>query len=112
MQVRCNDPASRYTSSETQEQSMITNSQAGTNVHEVADGIYRINTPIAIPGAGAFSFNQYLVLDDAPLLFHTGLRGLFPLVSEAVASLMPLANLRYVAFSHFESDECGALNQF
>jgi flavorubredoxin len=91
---------------------MITNTQARTNVHEVADGIYRINTPVAIAGAGSFSFNQYLLLDDAPMLFHTGLRGLYPLVSEAVASLMPLANLRYVAFSHFESDECGALNQF
>jgi flavorubredoxin len=91
---------------------MITNSQSGTNVHEVADGIYRINTPVALPGAGAFSFNQYLVLDDAPMLFHTGLRGLFPLVSEAVASLMPLKRLRYIGFSHFEADECGALNTF
>jgi len=91
---------------------MITNTQSGTNVHEVANGIYRINTPIAIPGAGSFSFNQYLVLDDAPLLFHTGLRGLFPLVSEAVSALMPIETLRYVGFSHFESDECGALNQF
>jgi flavorubredoxin len=91
---------------------MITNSQSGTNVHEVADGIYRINTPVALPGAGAFSFNQYLVLDDAPMLFHTGLRGLFPRVSEAVAALMPLEKLRYIGFSHFEADECGALNQF
>ncbi len=91
---------------------MITNSQSGTNVHEVADGIYRINTPMGLPGAGQFSFNQYLVLDDAPMLFHTGLRGLFPVVSEAVAALMPIENLRYVGFSHFESDECGALNQF
>jgi flavorubredoxin len=92
--------------------SMITNSQSGTNVHEVADGIYRINTPVALPAAGHFSFNQYLVLDDEPLLFHTGLRGLFPVVSEAVAALMPLSTLRHVAFSHFEADECGALNQF
>ena len=91
---------------------MITNSQSGTNVHEIADGIYRINTPVAVPGAGQFSFNQYLVLDDAPLLFHTGLRGLFPVVSEAVAALMPIDRLRYVALSHFEADECGALNQF
>ena len=91
---------------------MITNSQSGTNVHEIAAGIYRINTPVALPGAGAFSFNQYLLLDDAPMLFHTGLRGLFPLVSEAIAALMPLENLRYVGFSHFEADECGALNQF
>jgi flavorubredoxin len=91
---------------------MITNLESGTNVHEVADGIYRINTPVGLPGTGQFSFNQYLVLDDAPLLFHTGLRGLFPLVSEAVAALMPLEKLRYVGFSHFEADECGALNQF
>jgi flavorubredoxin len=91
---------------------MITNAQSGTNVHEVADGIYRINTPVPVPGAGAFSFNQYLVIDDAPLLFHTGLRALFPLVSEAIAALMPIETLRYLALSHFEADECGALNQF
>ncbi len=91
---------------------MITNSQAGTNVHEIADGIYRINTPVALPGAGKFSFNQYLVVDDAPLLFHTGLRGLFPVVSEAVAAVMPIEKLRFVGFSHFEADECGALNPF
>jgi flavorubredoxin len=91
---------------------MITNQQSGTNIQEVASGIYRINTPIPIPGAGQFSFNQYLVRDEAPLLFHTGLRGLFPLVSEAVASVLPLETLRYLAFSHFEADECGALNQF
>lgn len=92
---------------------MITNSTSGTNVHEIAAGIYRINTPIALPGgAGDFNFNQYLIVDDAPLLFHTGLRRLFPLVSEAVATLVPLEKLRYVAFSHFEADECGALNEF
>jgi flavorubredoxin len=92
---------------------MITNTQSGTNVHEVADGIYRINTPVSLPGgAGAFSFNQYLVLDDAPLLFHTGQRQLFPLVSEAVRSLIPLEKLRYLGLSHFEADECGAMNQF
>src|SRR5688572_30228887 len=92
---------------------MITNSQSGTNLHEVADGIYRINTPVALPGgAGAFNFNQYLVVDDAPLLFHTGLRQLFPLVSEAVRAVMPLEKLRYVGFSHFEADESGALNPF
>ena len=92
---------------------MITNSQSGTNVHEVADGIYRINTPVTLPGGvGQFSFNQYLVLDDEPLLFHTGLRALFPVVSEATRALMPIEKLRYVAFSHFESDECGTLNSF
>lgn len=89
----------------------ITNPQSGTNVHEVADGIYRINTPVAIPGS-AFSFNQYLILDDEPLLFHTGLRKLFPLVREAVASIMPPERLRHVSFSHVEADECGALNEW
>ena len=66
----------------------ITNAQSGTNVHENADGIYRINTPLSVV-PGGFSFNQYLVMDDEPLLFHTGPRKLFPLVREAVASLMP-----------------------
>jgi len=91
---------------------MITNSQSGTNVHEIADGIYRINTPVGLPGAGQFNFNQYLVVDDAPLLFHSGLRRLFPLVREAVAAVMPVERLRYVGLSHFEADECGALNEF
>jgi flavorubredoxin len=91
----------------------ITNTQSGTNVHEIADGIYRINTPIALPGdVGKFSFNQYLIDDDEPLLFHTGLRQLFPLVREAVVSVLPLARLRHVAFSHVEADECGSLNQW
>ncbi len=92
---------------------IVTNSQSGTNVCEVADGIYRISTPIrSNNGPAAFSFNQYLVLDDEPLLFHTGLRRLFPLVREAVASLMPVERLRYLAFSHVEADECGALNDW
>lgn len=91
---------------------VVTNSQSGTNVHEVADGIYRINTPLVIPGAGGFSFNQYLIVDDQPLLFHTGPRKLFALVREAVASILPVERLRYIGFSHVESDECGALNQW
>ena len=90
---------------------MITNQQSGTNVEEIAAGTYRINTPFPeIPGG--FSFNQYLVVDDEPLLFHTGMRRTFPLVAEAINRVMPIEKLRYVAFSHFESDECGALNQF
>jgi flavorubredoxin len=91
---------------------MITNPAAGTNVHEVADGIYRINTPVSLPGGpGQFNFNQYLVLDEEPLLFHSGLRRMFPLVREAIAALMPIEKLRYVGLSHFEADECGALNE-
>jgi len=66
----------------------LTNRQSGTNVQEVADGIYRINTPVVIPGGGGFSFNQYLIMDDDPLLFHTGPRKMFPLVRDAVASVL------------------------
>ena len=91
---------------------MITNSASGTNVHEIAGGIYRINTPIQIPGGPDFNFNQYLVADDDPLLFHTGPRRMFPLVAEAIGKVLPLERLRYVAFSHFEADECGSLNDF
>jgi len=90
----------------------ITNEQSGTNVHEVADGIYRINTPVVFEGGGGFSFNQYLIVDDEPLLFHTGLRKMFPLVREAVASVLPVERLRYLAFSHVEADECGSLNEW
>src|SRR4249920_2350738 len=90
----------------------ITNRESGTNVHEIAEGIYRINTPLPIPGAGGFSFNQYLITDDEPLLFHTGPRKMFPLVREAVASVLPVERLRYVAFSHVEADECGSLNEW
>ena len=91
---------------------MITSAQSGTNIQEVADGIYRINTPIAIPDGSPFNFNQYLIVDDQPMLFHTGQRQLFPLVREAIDRVMPASKLKYVAFSHFEADECGALNHF
>ena len=91
---------------------MITDRAAGTNVHEIAPGIHRINTPVAIPGGPAFNFNQYLLAGSEPLLFHTGPRRLFPLVAGAIAAVLPLATLRYVAFSHFEADECGSLNDF
>jgi flavorubredoxin len=91
---------------------MITNSQSGTNIVEIADGIFRINTPSKLPGEVGFSFNQYLIVDEAPMLFHTGQRALFPLVSEAIAAVLPVEQLKYLALSHFESDECGALNQF
>jgi flavorubredoxin len=91
---------------------MITNSSSGTNLHEIAPAIYRINTPVRIPGGSDFNFNQYLVADDEPLLFHTGPKQMFPLVAEAIGRVLPLERLRHVAFSHFEADECGALNDF
>ncbi|TAM05333.1 MAG: MBL fold metallo-hydrolase [Paraburkholderia sp.] len=84
----------------------------GTTIDEIEDRIYRIATPVELPGGAGFSFNQYLIDDDAPLLFHTGLRALFPVVAEAVGRIMPVDRLRYIGFSHFEADECGALNEF
>lgn len=90
---------------------MITNQAAGTHIDEVASGIYRICTPLdAIPGG--FTFNSYLVVDEEPLLFHTGWRKLFPLTAEAVKAVMPVEKLRWVGGSHFEGDEYGALNDF
>src|SRR5678815_6151018 len=90
----------------------ITNTESGTRVDEIADGIYRISTPTTlIPGG--FTFNQFLVEDESPLLFHTGLRGMFPLVREAVAHVLgDAARLRYLSFSHWEADESGALNDW
>ena len=63
----------------------------------------------AVPGG--FTFNQYLVVDDEPLMFHTGLKHLFPSVREAIARVIPVERLRWIAFSHMEQDECGALNE-
>ena len=91
----------------------VTNNENGTRIDEIADGIYRISTPIppseAMPPG--FTFNQYLVVDEEPLLFHTGLRRMFPLLREAIEQVMPIAALRHVSFSHVEADECGALNE-
>jgi flavorubredoxin len=92
---------------------MITNQHSGTRIDEIASGIYRINTPVAVQGLeGGFNFSQYLILDDEPLLFHTGLRRMFPLVAEAVSKLIPVAALRHIGLSHFEGDESGAMNEF
>lgn len=82
-----------------------------TVIDEIGEGIYRISTPVReIPGG--FSFNQYLVVDDEPLLFHTGGRKLFPEVSRAIARVIPVDRLRWIGFSHVEADECGAMNEF
>jgi flavorubredoxin len=91
---------------------MITNTASGTSLDEIAPGIFRINTPVMIPAGPGFNFNQYLVADDDPLVFHTGPRSLFPLVAEAIGKVLPIEHLRYIAFSHYEADECGSLNQF
>src|SRR5689334_14707242 len=84
-----------------------------TRVDEIADGIYRLSTwiPDIAPPAG-FTFNQFLIDADEPLLFHTGQRMLFPLVSEAIGKIVPVERLRWITFGHFEADESGAMNQF
>ena len=92
---------------------MKSNNQDSTRIDEITNGIYRISTPVPPQDmSGGFSFNQYLIVDDAPLLYHTGPRKLYPLVSAAIASVIPVQSLRYIGFSHFEADECGSLNDF
>jgi flavorubredoxin len=83
-----------------------------TTVDEIAESTYRISTPVHFPGGVGFTFNQYLIVDEAPLLFHTGLRRMFPLVREAVSRVLSLERVRYISFSHFEADECGSLNEW
>ena len=82
-------------------------------IAEIADGIYRISihVPEIAPPAG-FTFNQFLVLGDEPLLFHTGYRRMFPFARAALARIIPPERLRWITFGHYESDECGALNEW
>jgi flavorubredoxin len=82
-----------------------------TTVIEIADGIYRLSTLTdAVPGG--FTFNQFLVKGDEPLLFHTGPKGLFGPVSDAVNTVVPVETIRWVTFGHWEADESGALNEW
>jgi flavorubredoxin len=84
-----------------------------TKVDEIAEGIYRLSTWVKEIGPPAgFTFNQFLVKAEQPLLFHAGPRGMFPLVSEAVGRILPVEQLRWITFGHVESDECGAMNQW
>lgn len=90
----------------------IVNPQSNTRIDEVEAGIYRISTPVPdAPVPGGFSFNQYLIVDDEPLLFHTGMKQIFQFTREAIETVMPLSALRWVSFGHVEADECGALAQ-
>jgi flavorubredoxin len=84
-----------------------------TKIAEIADGIYRLSTfvPEIAPPAG-FTFNQFLIMGDEPLMFHTGLRKMFPLNREALSRLIPPERLRWIGFGHFEADECGAMNEW
>jgi flavorubredoxin len=80
-----------------------------TAIDEIAPDLFRIS--IYVPDLD-MQFNHFLVRDDEPLLFHAGLRGMFPAMRDAVASLIDPTTLRHIAWSHFESDECGALNEW
>ncbi len=84
-----------------------------TRIDEIADGIFRLSVyvPDIAPPAG-FTFNHFLVRGDEALLFHTGLRRMFPLLRDAVACLVPLERLRWISFGHYEADECGAMNEW
>jgi len=83
-----------------------------TSVSEVAERVYRLSTCIPEAAPGGFTFNQFLIDADEPMLFHCGMRALFPLVSEAAKRVMPLERLRWISFGHVEADESGALNQW
>jgi len=80
-------------------------------IDEVAEGIYRFSTFVPDVGPTGFTFNQYLIDDEEPLLFHTGHRAAFPLLAEAIRSVTPLERLRWITFGHVEADECGAMNE-
>ena len=83
-----------------------------TTMDEVAAGIYRLSTFVSQIGPTGFTFNQFLLDDDEPLLFHTGHRAMFPDVRTAIERVMPVDRLRWITFGHVESDECGAMNEF
>ena len=82
------------------------------SVHEIAPGIHRISTFVPGVGPEGFTFNQFLIVADEPLLFHTGPRGMFPLIAEAVARVLPVEQLRWISFGHVEADECGSMNMW
>ncbi len=83
-----------------------------TTVDEIAPSIYRLSTLVSEIGPAGFTFNQFLVDDDEPLLFHTGHRSMFPSVRHTIEQVLPVSSLRWITFGHVESDECGAMNEF
>lgn len=83
-----------------------------TKLDEIGPGIYRLSTFVPDIGPSGFTFNQFLLVDDEPLLFHTGHRSMFGSVGEAIERVLPLDRLRWITFGHVESDECGAMNDF
>ncbi len=87
-------------------------STPGTTIDEIADRIYRIATYVPEIGPTGFTFNQFLIDADEPAIFHTGPKGMFPLVTEAISSIRPVSDLRWITFGHLEADECGAMNSW
>lgn len=83
-----------------------------TTINEVSSGVFRLSTFIREAGPTGLTFNQFLIVGEEALLFHTGMRGLFPQVSEAVAKVISPARLRWISFGHFEADECGSMNDW
>jgi len=83
-----------------------------TDVHEIAERIYRLSTFVPDVTPQGFTFNQFLIDADQPMLFHCGQRALFPLVSAAASRVIPLERLRWIGFGHVEADECGSMNQW
>ncbi len=83
-----------------------------TTMDEIAPDIYRLSTFVSEIGPTGFTFNQFLVDDDEPMLFHTGHRSMFPFVCGAIEKVLPVSSLRWITFGHVESDECGAMNEF
>jgi flavorubredoxin len=84
-----------------------------TRIDEIEERIYRISTYVPeVAEPAGFTFNQFLIDAEEPLLFHTGMRHLFPAVSDAITRVLPLERLRWIAFGHVEADECGAMNEF
>lgn len=83
-----------------------------TDTHEIAPDIFRFSTFVPEVTSDGFTFNQFLIRADEPMLFHCGSRGMFPLVSEAVRRVIDLKRLRWISFGHVESDECGSMNQW
>ena len=82
-----------------------------TTISEIADHIYRFSTFVPDVGPTGFTFNQYLIDDEQPLLFHTGHRASFALLADAIATITPVDRLRWITFGHVEADECGAMNE-
>src|SRR5688572_19172961 len=83
-----------------------------TTVHEIAEGVFRLSTCVADVAPDGFTFNQFLIDADEPLLFHCGPRAMFPLVAEAAAKVLPIERIRWITFGHVEADECGSMNQW